>query len=727
MKKILLLPFVISFLIHASINGNKKLYLRKTNVEIKLDGKIDPIWTTADSATNFFQLSPYYDKKPTYRTVAKVLTTDKALYCLIICYEAKKYIQPFTGMLDNTNGEYVSIMLDTFDDNKTAYKFMVSVSGVRSDAMLRDDGRISDYSWDGIWFATAKIYNWGWVAEMEIPYKSIQYNKNLNYWGLGFDRWIPAANSEDLSWNKYEQNEGLRISKFGKLVFQDFKPFIKGLNLEIYPVGLAKAKYLEDGKYKIDLNAGLDIMYNPSSELKFLLTANPDFAQIEADPYEFNISQYEVYYSEQRPFFTEGTEVFSAAGKENNTGFYSPLELFYSRRIGKKLPDGSEVPLILGTKAFGRIGDWEYGGFLAATGKKNYMLNNEMNTEPRAVFGAARLKKQFGENSTVGGLVVAKQTPDTTYAVLDVDGAFRKSDWQLSYQFAHSIKNSLGGYAASIGFVSTGKNWWMLGRTKYIGNDFDINQIGYVPWIGTAEVTWLTGPNWILNKGYISEILLLGGFSTNYKHTENYTNRSGILDFNMSFRNNWRYEITLSYGRLKDRGIKYNSFEIDYNGNFNISPEWSADYSGGYTNNTYNYNRDYIAFYSWFGSDFQWNMTNSLQIGTSYNMWVEGNPSGNVEDVTYDARPFLSLTPVNNLNLRIYLDNLYDESSQHIQQIITGFLFSYNFSPKSWIYFAYNELDNRDNQYDPMGNLLPQKMHVAARAAEFKVKYLYYF
>ncbi len=709
-----------------SDNPGKKLIVKKTNAEIKLDGEIDPIWSTADSATDFFQLNPYYGKKPTWPTVAKVLTTDDALYCLIICYEDSNYIQPFTGTLDNTTGEYVSMMLDTFDDDKTAYKFIVTVSGVRSDCILLDDARNRDYSWDGIWFAKTKIYKWGWVAEMKIPYKSIQYNKKLSYWGLDFDRWIPAANSEDLYWNKYEKNEGQRVSKFGELVFKDFKPSVKGLNLEIYPVGVAKANYLEDGKYKIDLNAGLDVMYNPSSELKFLLTANPDFAQIEADPYQFNISQYETYYNERRPFFTEGSEVFTASGKENNTGFYSPLELFYSRRIGKKLPDGSEVPLILGTKAFGRLGTWSYGGFLAETGQKNYINDDTEATEPQALFGAVRIKKQFGENSSIGTLDVIKQTKDTTYGVLDIDGAFRQSSWQLSYQLARSVINNSGDYAASVGFVSPGKHWWILGRNRYFGNNFNIDQVGYVPWTGTAEVTWLTGPIWYFDEGYISQILVLGGIYTNYKHVEHYTDRSVVLDFNMGFRDNWRYEITLISGKSKDQGIKYNSYEIDYNGGFNISPKWNADFYGGYSK-TYNFNRDYVAFYTWFGADFQWNASDILQLGTSYNMWVEGNPAGGVEDITYDARPYFSVTPVNNLNLRLYVDNLYDASSQHLEQLISGFLFSFNFSPKSWIYFAYNELDNRSDQYDAAGNLLPTKMHVAARAGVFKIKYLYYF
>ena len=131
------------------------------------------------------------------------------------------------------------------------------------------------------------------------------------------------------------------------------------MNLEVYPVGLAKAVYEGNNEYKVTANAGLDIFYNPSPKLTLQFTANPDFAQIEADPFSFNISRYESYFSERRPFFTEGNEIFMPSGRDRSSGFYRPIELFYSRRIGKLLPDGSEVPLIVGTKAFGRLDNWE--------------------------------------------------------------------------------------------------------------------------------------------------------------------------------------------------------------------------------------------------------------------------------------------------------------------------------------------------------------------------------
>jgi len=436
MNKYLLTIFIITLPLAVFATGNKNLakslHLVKINSEIIIDGKIDDAWTLADSTSNFFQLDPYFNQPTSVKTVAKVLTTEDALYCLMICYDDKKFIQANAGMQDGYTGDIVSIMLDTFGDKQTAYKFALNASGVRSDSRMLDDARNRDYSWDGIWEGTSKIYNWGFVVEMKIPYKSIKYDKNLTEWGLDFDRWR-SYNKEDIYWCEYEQSEGQRISKFGKLIFDDFKPSVTGLNLEVYPVGLSKIKYLGNNKYDFDPTVGLDVFYNPSEQLTFQLTANPDFAQIEADPFDFNISRYESYFSERRPFFTEGNEVFTPSGKERNSGFYSPLELFYSRRIGKLLPGGKQVPLIFGTKAFGRYDDWSYGGFIALTGKEDYFDDDTLLTEEQAYFGTARIKKQIFGNSSVGLLMVGKQTKDNTYGVIDIDGAFRESSWQLAY------------------------------------------------------------------------------------------------------------------------------------------------------------------------------------------------------------------------------------------------------------------------------------------------------
>jgi len=709
-----------------SKNIEKKLLLKKISSDIIIDGVIDPVWNEADSVSNFFQLSPYFAKEPTKRTIAKVLTTDDAIYCLMINYDERADIQSNAGVLDQFGkSDVVSFMLDTFNDKKTAYKFAVTAAGVRLDCRLLDDSRNRDYNWDGIWFADSKIYDWGFVVEMKIPYKSIQYNDDPT-WGLDFDRWI-STRSEDLYWCEYEQNEGQRISKFGELVFNGFHPTEKGLNLELYPLAISKITYQPNGKYKNEPNAGLDILYNPSPKLTYQLTVNPDFAQIEADPFQFNISRYETYFSERRPFFTQGNEIFMPAGKQQNSGFYSPMELFYSRRIGKKLPGGKEVPLIFGTKAFGRINDWEYGGFLAMTGETDYTDNNGVDRkEERAYFGSARFKKQILSNSNIGVLFVGKSAVGNNSGVLDIDGAFRGSDWQLAYQVARSFKNSEGDFAMSAGFTKSTTSWMTLMRTRAVGNKFDINDVGYIPWKGTASFVGITGPTWFYDEGALAQLQIYGGGAATYEKVDASTDVNGILGVNMQFRNNWGYEIDYSFGNQKDEGVKYFSSELTGSSWFNISPKWNGNLYCGYTK-TYNFPRNYLAYYSWAGAYISWKALSTLDVGTSYDMYIEGNPAGNVEDIAYNARPFLNITPINNLNARIYVDNVFTKSSDKLERVILGFLFSYNFSPKSWIYFAVNEISDRSDQMDAAGNKLPTKMHVIDRVGVLKVKYLYYF
>ncbi len=722
---LLFATYSIIFSAEESKNQEKSLLLIKVDKDISIDGAIDDLWTYADSTTNFFQLEPYYGQRINAKTVAKVLTTDDAIYCLMICYDDKQFIQANAGMHDGFTGDIVSVMFDTFGDKQTAYKFAMNASGVKSDSRMLDDARNRDYSWDGIWEGESKIYDWGFVVEMKIPYKSIKYDKNLTEWGLDFDRWR-SYNKEDIYWCEYEQSEGQRISKFGKLIFEDFKPSVTGLNLEVYPVGLSKIKYLGNNKYDFDPTVGLDVFYNPSEQLTFQLTANPDFAQIEADPFDFNISRYESYFNEKRPFFTEGNEIFNPAGRQRNSGFYRPLELFYSRRIGKILPGGKQVPLNFGTKAFGRYNDWEYGGFVAMTGETDYINDDENLTEPQAFFGSARIKKQILDNSSIGVLMVAKQTKENTQGVIDIDGAFRGSNWQLAYQIARSFENSEGDYAASAGFTNISETWGNLFRIRAIGNNFNVSQVGYVPWQGTLNSVGLTGPMWYFEDGAIRNIFLYFGPAINYEHADLYTDYSGVIGFNMQFRDGWGYEINTDFGKSKDEGIIYNSYSVNLSSWFNLSQKWNANAWGGYQR-AYNFDREYLAFYSWFGSYVEWKALDILEIGTSYDMFIEGNPDGNIEDITFNARPFFSLTPVNNLNFRVYVDNVFVRSTDRMERIIGGFLFSWNFLPKSWIYFAINEFRDRSDEYDANNNLLPNRMHTTDRAGVFKIKYLYYF
>jgi hypothetical protein len=714
MKYLLIILLLVQSLVWGASEG-KIVRLKKINSPIIIDGIIDDAWSLADSNFINFQLSPFYAKAPTHKAYAKVLTTDNTLYCLIVCYDERENIQKNPGKLDDGGGDAVSIMLDTFGDRRSAYKFVVNAAGARADCRLLDDARNRDYSWDGIWFSSAKIYDWGYVVEMEIPYKSIQYDEKLKEWGLDFDRWRPV-NSEDLYWCEYEQHEGQRISKFGKLVFDGFTPSIKGMNLEFYPVAFGKINYLGNNKYEVDPKAGIDIFYNPSQQLTFQATANPDFAQIEADPFTFNISRYETFYNERRPFFIQGQEIFTPSGAQSNSGFYSPMNLLYTRRVGKKLADGSEVPITFGAKASGRIKDWEYGGFVARTSQVDYMNNDVSASEPTAVFISGRVKKQILDNSSLGVMFVGKHSPGNTNGVIDVDGAFRTSDWQLSYQFAKSINNSDGGYAGSLGFVNFGKLWTNMIRARFVDSDFNIDQVGYVPWKGTKQLTALTGPAWYFKDNYITNILIFTGPYLNYEKVDEYTDWAYVFGFDFNFINNMGFEIEIDLGKSKDESVKYDYSQYRFSYWINQA-KWNANAWGKYQR-TFNFSRNYEAGYANFGTDLSWNVFPILNVGTSFDFWLEQNPSGDVEEITYNARPYFSVTPINDLNIMTYVDNTWRKNGVGMDRVFLGFLFAYQFSPKSWVYLALNETHDRDNNTNTM--------HMSERVSVFKIKYLYY-
>jgi hypothetical protein len=415
-----------------------------------------------------------------------------------------------------------------------------------------------------------------------------------------------------------------------------------------------------------------------------------------------------------------------ASGRQRNTGFYRPLELLYTRRIGKKLPDGTEVPLLVGTKAFGRLEAWEYGGFLAFTDARSYATGGGVVTEPAARFGAARVKRQIFENSSIGMLAVVNQDAGGSNGVVDIDGAFRTSEGQLAYQLARSFRRNTGDVAASAGYTQFGDGYMILSRLRHIGPEFDVSQVGYVPWLGTTEFVGLAGPRWYYEDGAVRSILLYVGGGVNHERVDRYTDRFALIGYNMQFRSNWGFEINIDGGRSKDLDREYDSYSMNVSSWFSVSPTWNGNVWGG-VQRTYNFARNFLAFYSWGGAWAEWKVSTTVGLGGTMNVFVEGNPAGGVEDVTLNSRPFISVTPVNHLNVRLYVDNTYVRSSDRLEGITAGLLFSYNFLPKSWVYLAINEAQDRSAEFDLLGAPLPQRMHTTARAAVLKVKYLHYF
>ncbi len=263
-------------------------------------------------------------------------------------------------------------------------------------------------------------------------------------------------------------------------------------------------------------------------------------------------------------------------------------------------------------------------------------------------------------------------------------------------------------------------------RGRYIGSDFNVNEVGFVPWRGTAEFVGLGAPRWYFNEGYIKQILIYTGPIVDFEKVDQFTDYGALFGYNMQFRNNWGFEINLAAADSKDEGERFTSYDINLSSWYNISPKWNGGFYGGFSR-TYNFGRDFLAFYSWWSAEIDWQVANTLEIGTEMSVFIEGNPNGEIEDITDNARPFFSATPVNNLNLRLYIDNVFVRSEDQLTRFVSGFLFSYNFAPKSWLYFALNEVRDRSARYDASGRLLPETMYIVDRVGVFKIKYLYNF
>ncbi|MBI4721944.1 MAG: carbohydrate binding family 9 domain-containing protein, partial [Candidatus Stahlbacteria bacterium] len=271
---------------------------------LAMDGNIEFVYDEVIYANDFVQWYPTEDTMPSESTKVFVCHDKENIYIVFQCFE----LEP--DKLDNRIvprdawyvGDNIGVLLDVDMDKNTGYQFYVSVGGVQCDSKILDDGRNVDPSEDWVWYSAAKITDYGYNVEMKIPFKTLRFKPGLTEWGVNFFRGI-ARKNEYVSWAPLKQSEGLRVSRCG--ILKGINPGKQGLHLEVYPVGLAS--YEHNSIYP---QAGLDFNWCfTSSQLSF--TTYPDFAQIEADPYTMNLSKYETYFQERRPFFIESQEVFN--------------------------------------------------------------------------------------------------------------------------------------------------------------------------------------------------------------------------------------------------------------------------------------------------------------------------------------------------------------------------------------------------------------------------------
>ncbi|MCB0548669.1 MAG: carbohydrate binding family 9 domain-containing protein [Phaeodactylibacter sp.] len=307
-----------------------------------IDGRLDDVaWSQVEWGGGFIQFQPYNGEAPTQETAFKILHDDKNLYIGYRCYdnEPERIVRRMSRR-DGFEGDWVEINIDSYNDKRTAFSFTISVSGVKGDEFVSDNGNNWDASWNPIWYAKTSIDSLGWIAEVRIPLSQIRYANDPNpVWGIQFTRRDFREESRS-TWQFISQNSPNWVSSFGEL--KGLKGVRPQKQVEIQPYLLAQAKTFEKetgnpfaNGHKESVSAGVDGKLGITSDLTLDFTVNPDFGQVEADPSALTLDGFRIFFPERRPFFIENRNLFDYQVSDTWAGGpFGQDNLFYSRRIG---------------------------------------------------------------------------------------------------------------------------------------------------------------------------------------------------------------------------------------------------------------------------------------------------------------------------------------------------------------------------------------------------------
>lgn len=447
-----------------------------------IDGMLDEAcWQENPGITDFVEHYPDRGAEPVDSTRIIICYDHNYLYFGCFCFQnpdsTTARLVPRESYGD---GDDVTISLDTYDDDRNAFQFSINPLGIQRDIHLTRGGGTQDITWNGVWYSEAKRTSWGWSGEVVIPWRTLRFKpKEEQVWGLQISRWINYR-YQTLMWADYTKDDvGTRVDRFGTLTgIKGVKP---GLNIELLPhltqTARLRTPELLDSTSFLSLDngvAGLDLKWGILSNLTLDVTTFPDYGQIEADPEQINLSRFEAYLDERRSFFTEGADLFDLPY----------FDAVYTRRIGGKLADGSEVPIYAGTKLTGKLGKTSLGFIEVYTGKKNYTdWYGEEQLQSSALYSIARVKQDVFSRSEIGVIATSREQFSDSLSGDRIAGAdFRVHfPWEFFltgcglYSF-HTDKQ--GGSAGMLRLGRSGKYSFEIEGT-YTDSAIDFNAVGY--------------------------------------------------------------------------------------------------------------------------------------------------------------------------------------------------------------------------------------------------------
>ncbi|UCC40120.1 MAG: carbohydrate binding family 9 domain-containing protein [Candidatus Aminicenantes bacterium] len=475
---IVLFFFASSFLF--SLDSSEcEISAHRISLPINLDGDLsESSWKEARFINNLTQREPNEGASATEPTEIRILYDNQYLYIGVVCFDSQPHKIVANEMRRDSeleDNDYFEIFIDTFHDHRNAFYFIINPLGAKRDALIRDEGGSINWNWDGIWEVKVRRTNQGWTAEIAIPFYTLRFKKSQNQtWGINFGRQV-ARKREESYWAPILRDYGYfgkyKISYCGHLT--GLENLSKGKRVHLMPY-LIGGGVQEEGEESLNRSGdlGIDLKYRLTSDITLDMTINTDFAQVEADQEQFNLTRFSLFFPEKRGFFLEGADIFRAGERYREHEPPSSL-FFFSRTIGLS-EDGAEIPIIGGARVTGKAGGYTLGILDILTDRISYMEDDEQVDIEKTNFSVFRLKRDFLDKSTVGVMFLSKDS-------LDSPSYNRGAAFDFNLAFGQSLQ--MGGFAARTFSPELKGNDWaayldFLYNSDFLGIDVSYTDIG---------------------------------------------------------------------------------------------------------------------------------------------------------------------------------------------------------------------------------------------------------
>lgn len=704
------------------------LIINRLSHPITFDGIPDEVTWQSVEPIKLIMYSPVFGKEPTEETDFRMAYDDKYLYAGIridfkdtSMIRSASYKRDFKGM----GGDWMGFILDTYNDKENGLAFFTSPDGLRFDAGIQRDAVTGapgqepmNLSWNTFWDVATRKDSRGWCAEIRVPLSSLRFQE-INgevRMGLIVQRWIPAKNETDIfpaippNWG---ETSAMKPSQAQEIVFRGIEPD-KPVYIAPYALAGFESDYdLNEEGTGYDrsqnpvLEAGLDIKYGLTGNLVLDVTANTDFAQVEADDQQVNLTRYSMYFPEKRLFFLERASVFDFSMGGNNN-------LFYSRRIGLSEEDeyGNQEPVRIygGARLTGRLNKWDVG-FLdmqtAPLWKKDESGTHTM-MQPSENFGVLRMRRQIiNDNTYVGAMVTSRLGADGSYNMAyGIDGIFRVfGDDYLDFTWAQTFEDnvnpeslldqanfrvnwqrrSVRGLGYEIGYSLSGEKF-NPGIGFEMMNDYDSFRgelaYGWIP--GEKSRLYSHTPQTRINyRRFIDDGSLMS--FTNFTGWSFQTKNQAMMQINLVTNIEYiRDSLEISPDELYIPPGKYNYLNLWITSSTPMSKPFyvmSVIQAGQY----YDGNRLSVRL------EPMWNISRHFEIGGTYNF---DHVSVSKRDVAW-TNHLVGLKALYMLNTKLSV-NAFIQYNKAVHEVISNVRIRYNPKEGNDLYLVFNEGRNTD-------------------------------